>query len=144
MHPLKLNCSYAMVKGPLTTRDNSGEPLATSYHSKFLGTVDYLWYSDGLAPTKVLDTLPINVLKKTGGLPYKKLGSDHLALVSEFAFLEVVGVTEDRLSIKGDVCQYSDEPIIHTTNSSSWHAGSRQHGKQTGYCICQTEWHELN
>ncbi|KAG5618995.1 hypothetical protein H5410_018819 [Solanum commersonii] len=104
MHPLKLNSSYAMVKGPLTTRDNSGEPLATSYHSKFLGTVDYLWYSDGLAPTKVLDTLQINVLKKTGGLPYKKLDSDHLALVSEFAFLEVVGVTEDRLSIKGDVC----------------------------------------
>ncbi|XP_006341628.1 carbon catabolite repressor protein 4 homolog 3-like isoform X3 [Solanum tuberosum] len=104
MHPLKLNSSYAMVKGPLTTRDNSGEPLATSYHSKFLGTVDYLWYSDGLAPTKVLDTLPINVLKKTGGLPYKKLGSDHLALVSEFAFLEVVGATEDRLSVKGDIC----------------------------------------
>ncbi|XP_015067442.1 carbon catabolite repressor protein 4 homolog 3 isoform X2 [Solanum pennellii] len=104
MHPLKLNSSYAMVKGPLTTRDNSGEPLATSYHSKFLGTVDYLWYSHGLAPTKVLDTLPINVLKKTGGLPYKKLGSDHLALVSEFAFLEVIGATEDRLSVKGDIC----------------------------------------
>ncbi|MCD7458217.1 Carbon catabolite repressor protein 4 3 [Datura stramonium] len=100
MHPLKLNSSYAMVKGSLTTRDNGGEPLATSYHSKFLGTVDYLWYSDGLAPTKVLDTLPINVLKKTGGLPYKKLGSDHLALVSEFVFLEVDGgkkkATEDR------------------------------------------------
>lgn len=100
MHPLKLNSSYAMVKGSPTTRDNGGEPLATSYHSKFLGTVDYLWYSNGLAPTKVLDTLPINVLKKTGGLPYKNLGSDHLALASEFAFLEVVGgkneATEDR------------------------------------------------
>ncbi|CAN4088868.1 unnamed protein product [Withania somnifera] len=99
MHPLKLNSSYMMVQGSLTTRDNGGEPLATSYHSKFLGTVDYLWYSDGLAPTKVLDTLPINVLKRTGGLPYKKLGSDHLALASEFAFLEVVGgkneATED-------------------------------------------------
>ncbi|XP_047266038.1 carbon catabolite repressor protein 4 homolog 3 isoform X4 [Capsicum annuum] len=99
MHPLKLNSSYAIVKGSLTTRDDGGEPLATSYHSKFLGTVDYLWYSDGLTPTKVLDTLPVNVLKKTGGLPYKKLGSDHLALVSEFEFLEVVGdrkeATED-------------------------------------------------
>ncbi|XP_059303358.1 carbon catabolite repressor protein 4 homolog 3-like isoform X2 [Lycium ferocissimum] len=99
MHPLKLNSSYAMVKGSLTTRDNGGEPLATSYHSNFLGTVDYLWYSDGLAPTKVLDTLPINVLKETGGLPCKKFGSDHLSLVSEFVFLEVEGkneATEDR------------------------------------------------
>ncbi|XP_009789801.1 carbon catabolite repressor protein 4 homolog 3-like isoform X2 [Nicotiana sylvestris] len=88
LHPLKLNSSYAMVKGSQTTRDDNGEPLATSYHSKFLGTVDYLWYSDGLVATKVLDTLPINILKKTGGLPFKRMGSDHLALVSEFAFLE--------------------------------------------------------
>ncbi|KAM3380319.1 hypothetical protein P3S68_005892 [Capsicum galapagoense] len=58
-------------------------------------------YSEGLTPTKVLDTLPVNDLKKTDGLPYKKLGSDHLALVSEFEFLEVVGdkkeATEDRV-----------------------------------------------
>lgn len=74
VHPLKLNSSYASVKvihtklllihdnklrdksafsdhghgtrqGSTNTRDSTGEPLATSYHSKFLGTVDYLWYS---------------------------------------------------------------------------------------------------
>ncbi|WZY95131.1 hypothetical protein YC2023_067460 [Brassica napus] len=43
VHPLKLNSSYASVKGSTNTRDSIGEPLATSYHSKFLGTVDYLW-----------------------------------------------------------------------------------------------------
>ncbi|KAI5660167.1 hypothetical protein M9H77_28960 [Catharanthus roseus] len=86
VHPLKLNSSYATAMGSTGTRDSSGEPLVTSYHSKFLGTVDYLWYSDGLIPTKVLDTLPVNVLRETGGLPCEKLGSDHLALVSEFAF----------------------------------------------------------
>ncbi|XP_057952567.1 carbon catabolite repressor protein 4 homolog 3-like isoform X2 [Malania oleifera] len=85
-HPLQLNSSYATVEGSLRTRNSNGEPLATSYHSKFLGTVDYLWYSDGLVPVGVLDTLPIEILKRTGGLPYKKLGSDHLALVSEFGF----------------------------------------------------------
>ncbi|KAF2298785.1 hypothetical protein GH714_027555 [Hevea brasiliensis] len=85
-HPLKLNSSYAALKGSTRTRDLNGEPLATSYHSKFLGTVDYLWYSDGVVPIRVLDTLPFNTLKRTGGLPCKKLGSDHLALVSEFAF----------------------------------------------------------
>lgn len=69
VHPLKLNSSYATVKGSTRTRNSYGEPLATSYHSKFLGTVDYLWYSNGLVPTKVLDTLPLNILKKTGGLP---------------------------------------------------------------------------
>ncbi|KAF5179456.1 Carbon catabolite repressor protein 4-like protein [Thalictrum thalictroides] len=88
-HPLKLNSSYASVKvteGSKRTRDSYGEPLATSFHSKFLGTVDYLWYSEGIVPTRVLDTPPIEILQKTRGLPHKTLGSDHLALLSEFAF----------------------------------------------------------
>ncbi|KFK39180.1 hypothetical protein AALP_AA3G210600 [Arabis alpina] len=86
VHPLKLQSSYASVKGSSNTRDSVGEPLATSYHMKFLGTVDYLWYSDGLVAARVLDTLPIDALCKTKGLPCKELGSDHLALVSEFFF----------------------------------------------------------
>ncbi|KAK9996422.1 hypothetical protein SO802_021108 [Lithocarpus litseifolius] len=86
VHPLKIASSYATVKGSEKTRGCNGEPLATSYHSKFLGTVDYLWYSDGIVPTRVLDTIPLDVLQSTGGLPCKKVGSDHLALVSEFAF----------------------------------------------------------
>ncbi|KAF7813799.1 carbon catabolite repressor protein 4-like protein 3-like [Senna tora] len=86
MHPLKLNSSYATIKGSARTRGFNGEPLATSYHSKFLGTVDYLWYSGNIIPTRVLDTVPIDILRKTGGLPCKRVGSDHLALVSEFAF----------------------------------------------------------
>ncbi|XP_061344964.1 carbon catabolite repressor protein 4 homolog 3-like isoform X2 [Gastrolobium bilobum] len=84
VHPLKLNSSYAT--GSTSTRGFNGEPLATSYHSKFLGTVDYLWYSDGIVPTRVLDTVPISDLLRAGGLPCKKVGSDHLALVSEFSF----------------------------------------------------------
>ncbi|KAL5544721.1 hypothetical protein UlMin_008505 [Ulmus minor] len=85
-HPLRLNSSYATVRGSSRTREPNGEPLATSYHSKFLGTVDYLWYTDGLLSKRVLDTLSIDNLKRTGGLPCKEVGSDHLALVSEFAF----------------------------------------------------------
>ncbi|XP_059645153.1 carbon catabolite repressor protein 4 homolog 3 isoform X3 [Cornus florida] len=46
VHPLKLISSYATVKGSTKTRDSDGEPLATSYHSKFLGTVDYLCNDD--------------------------------------------------------------------------------------------------
>ncbi|KAM7471152.1 hypothetical protein LguiA_009335 [Lonicera macranthoides] len=88
VHPLKLNSSYATLKAPTLTRCSNGEPVATSYHSKFLGTVDYLWYSNGLVPTRVLDTIPIDILQKTRGLPYKNIGSDHLALVSEFSFTQ--------------------------------------------------------
>ncbi|KAH1251768.1 Carbon catabolite repressor protein 4 3 [Glycine max] len=86
VHPLKLNSSYATINGSTSTRGFNGEPLATSYHSKFLGTVDYLWYSDGIVPTRVLDTVSISDLLRAGGLPCKKVGSDHLALVSEFSF----------------------------------------------------------
>ncbi|KAI5382940.1 Carbon catabolite repressor protein 4 3, variant 2 [Lathyrus oleraceus] len=86
VHPLKLNSSYATVKGSASTRGFNGEPLATSYHSKFIGTVDYLWYSDGIVPTRVLDTVSISDLRRAGGLPCKKVGSDHLALLSEFSF----------------------------------------------------------
>ncbi|KAL6319526.1 hypothetical protein AAG906_014202 [Vitis piasezkii] len=88
VHPLKLKSSYATVKSSTRTRGFNGEPLATSYHSKFLGTVDYLWYSDGVVPTRVLDTLPVDILQGLGGLPCREVGSDHLALVSEFAFAQ--------------------------------------------------------
>ena len=33
------------MQGSTRSRNNIGEPLATSYHSKFMGTVDYIWYS---------------------------------------------------------------------------------------------------
>ncbi|XP_074577447.1 carbon catabolite repressor protein 4 homolog 3-like isoform X1 [Curcuma longa] len=87
-HDLNLQSSYATVKSTAMTRDCLGEPLATSYHSKFLGTVDYIWYSTGLACTRVLDTLPLDTLRTLGGLPCQDIGSDHLSLVAEFVFTE--------------------------------------------------------
>ncbi|GMH23352.1 hypothetical protein Nepgr_025195 [Nepenthes gracilis] len=86
LHYLKLCSAYPGVPGNLRTRDSMGEPLATSCHSKFMGTVDYIWHTEELIPVRVLDTLPVNVLRKMGGLPNKKWGSDHLALACEFAF----------------------------------------------------------
>ncbi|KAH7549308.1 hypothetical protein JRO89_XS13G0012600 [Xanthoceras sorbifolium] len=103
VHPLKLYSSYASVKGSTKTRGLNDEPLATSYHFKFFGTVDYIWYSNGLVPTRVLDTLLVDTLRRTGGLPSKSLGSDHLALVSEFAF--VPGTTKE-----GDKSTVSNYP----------------------------------
>lgn len=89
-HPLKLSSSYAMLKGNSNNRGLHGEPLATSYHKKFLGTVDYLWHTHGIECSRVLDTLPISVLKRTRGLPTREIGSDHLPIVAEFAFTESV------------------------------------------------------
>ncbi|XP_051151403.1 carbon catabolite repressor protein 4 homolog 6 [Andrographis paniculata] len=42
-HPLKLSSTYAEVESPSGSRDSSGEPLMTSYHRRFAGTVDYIW-----------------------------------------------------------------------------------------------------
>ncbi|XP_050376061.1 carbon catabolite repressor protein 4 homolog 5 isoform X2 [Argentina anserina] len=85
-HHLKLGSAYIGVPGSHRTRDRCGEPLATTYHSEFLGTVDYIWHTEDLVPVRVLETLPIDILKRTSGLPNKKWGSDHLALVCEMAF----------------------------------------------------------
>lgn len=89
-HPLKLCSSYAMLKGTSNNRGHHGEPMATSYHKKFLGTVDYLWYTPGLECSRVLDTLPMGVLRRTRGLPTREIGSDHLPLVAEFVFTEPI------------------------------------------------------
>ncbi|MCL7025534.1 hypothetical protein MKW94_013066 [Papaver nudicaule] len=85
-HSLKLSSAYVGVPGTSSTRDKHGEPLATSYHSKFKGTVDYIWHTEDLVPVGILETLPDNILRQTRGLPGEKWGSDHLAVVCELAF----------------------------------------------------------
>ncbi|KAL5142944.1 Carbon catabolite repressor protein 4 5 [Glycine soja] len=92
-HQLKLCSAYSGVPGNHRTRDDIGEPLATSYHSKFMGTVDYIWHSEDLIPVRVLETLPIDTLRRSRGLPSEKWGSDHLAVVCEFAFANNANVS---------------------------------------------------
>jgi mRNA deadenylase 3'-5' endonuclease subunit Ccr4 len=61
------------------SRDEMGEPLVTTtYHRKFMGTVDYIWHTDGLFVICVLDTLHVDVLERSHGLPSQKWGSSHL------------------------------------------------------------------
>eukprot|EP00250_Pteridium_aquilinum_P016851 c23325_g1_i1 orf=89-1543(+) len=85
-HNLKLESAYASIKGSVETRDTNNEPLVTTYHGNFRGTVDYIWFTGGLVSVKVLEVLPVHILQRTKGLPSKKWGSDHLALACEFAF----------------------------------------------------------
>ncbi|KAL8166481.1 hypothetical protein V2J09_007980 [Rumex salicifolius] len=85
-HPLKLTSTYTEVEGSSETRESSGEPVLTSYNACFMGTVDYIWRSEGIHTTRVLAPLSKNAVQWTQGFPTKKWGSDHIALVSELAF----------------------------------------------------------
>ncbi|CAK9176316.1 unnamed protein product [Ilex paraguariensis] len=85
-HPLQLRSTYAEVEDLSGRRDSNGEPLVTSYNRCFLGTVDYIWRSEGLQTIRVLAPMAKHTMLWTPGFPTKKWGSDHIALVSELAF----------------------------------------------------------
>ncbi|BBN70143.1 DNAse I-like superfamily protein [Prunus dulcis] len=86
-HPLKLRSTYTEVEDCAGARDSNGEPLVTSYNRCFLGTVDYIWRSEGLQTVRVLAPIPKHAMQWTSGFPTKKWGSDHIALASELAFV---------------------------------------------------------
>lgn len=88
-HPLRLRSAYQSVAG--------AEPLYTTAHDKFLGTVDYIFYTPeaphlesgemfggaGLRPLSVLKPPPLRTLQH--GLPCTAWPSDHVCLVADFA-----------------------------------------------------------
>lgn len=92
-HPLHLRSTYSETEDLLGTRDANGEPLITSYHRCFCGTVDYIWRSEGLQTVKVLSPMRREAMQWTAGFPTKKWGSDHIALVAQLAFVQ--GTHED-------------------------------------------------
>ena len=70
------------------------EPAFTSAHTRFLGTVDYIWFTDQpltgsgarLAPARVLAPPPLAALP--AGLPTRQYGSDHLAVAADFVWVD--------------------------------------------------------
>ncbi|OMO79944.1 Endonuclease/exonuclease/phosphatase [Corchorus capsularis] len=91
-HSLQLKSTYTEVKElelsvNSGTRDSNGEPLVTSYNRRFLGSVDYIWRSQGLHTVRVLAPFPKHAMQYwTPGFPTDKWASDHIALASELAF----------------------------------------------------------
>lgn len=83
LHSLK--SAYLQAKRQGMTNQ---EPDVTSCHLKFCGTVDYIWYTDSLRSLRVLDTPPVSVVDRFGGLPSRDLPSDHLSLVCDFLFTD--------------------------------------------------------
>ncbi|KAJ4883029.1 Carbon catabolite repressor protein 4-like protein 6 [Raphanus sativus] len=90
-HALELKSAYSEIEGKANTRDENGEPVVTSYHRCFMGTVDYIWRSEGLQTVRVLAPIPKQAMQWTPGFPTPKWGSDHIALVSELAFCSSEG-----------------------------------------------------
>ncbi|KAH9612172.1 hypothetical protein KSS87_007728, partial [Heliosperma pusillum] len=68
-HTLKLRSTYTEVVGSSGTRDQCGEPLVTSYNRRFMGTVDYIWRSEGLQTVRVLAPIRKDVMQPCGGFP---------------------------------------------------------------------------
>uniref|UniRef100_A0A0E0PW51 Endonuclease/exonuclease/phosphatase domain-containing protein n=1 Tax=Oryza rufipogon TaxID=4529 RepID=A0A0E0PW51_ORYRU len=107
--PMERRRSKKCNWGNSNNRGHHGEPLATSYHKKFLGTVDYLWYTAGLECSRVLDTLPVGFLRRTRGLPTREIGSDHLPIVAEFVFTESAASTDSDQEDESDEDKESEE-----------------------------------
>jgi endonuclease/exonuclease/phosphatase family metal-dependent hydrolase len=85
-HPLRLASAHAAAAGC--------EPAFTSAHGKFVGTVDYVWFTPAalgggrtaLAPTRVLAPPPLASLP--AGLPSLDYPSDHVSVVVDFVATE--------------------------------------------------------
>jgi mRNA deadenylase 3'-5' endonuclease subunit Ccr4 len=82
-HPLKLHSAFATVTGE--------EPVYTTVHDKYVGTVDYIFYTPeahcnfgniSLRPFRARAPPPLRTLHY--GLPSKSWPSDHVCLVVDF------------------------------------------------------------
>jgi mRNA deadenylase 3'-5' endonuclease subunit Ccr4 len=84
---MKLRSVYSEVEGEPGSRGARGEPVVTTFHRMFKGTVDYIWRSEDLRTVRVLDTPPASVLLRDKEMPSKRWASDHLALACELSFV---------------------------------------------------------
>uniref|UniRef100_A0A7S0CTS6 Endonuclease/exonuclease/phosphatase domain-containing protein n=2 Tax=Amorphochlora amoebiformis TaxID=1561963 RepID=A0A7S0CTS6_9EUKA len=76
-HTLPLESAYAAI----------GEPKYTNYTGHYIGTLDYIWYSNGtLRPVAILEIDDEKHLKKQTALPSPQYPSDHIFLLAEFAW----------------------------------------------------------
>lgn len=64
------NLAFFMLQDSSGTRDTTGEPAVTSYHRRFMGTVDYMWLVTPQV-SLVLDVLLVYLLESRLLLDYK-------------------------------------------------------------------------
>ena len=88
-HPFHFSSAYAQARGLLSDGSlTTGEPVFTTYHRRFRGTVDYIFFDADVDMhcTGVLEMLPLHTLRRLGSIPHKHWCSDHLSLVASFAW----------------------------------------------------------
>ncbi|CAI5985531.1 unnamed protein product [Closterium sp. NIES-64] len=83
-HPLKLKSAYSQAPTENRHACPKGEPLLTSFHANFCGTVDYIWHTHELEVQRVLDVLPVSHFAHNGAMPTRRWPSDHFSLIAEF------------------------------------------------------------
>jgi CCR4-NOT transcription complex subunit 6 len=67
---------------------NSNEPLFTNCTRDFLGTLDYIFYTENtLGVESLLELLDESKLRKDTALPSPEWSSDHIALLAEFRYM---------------------------------------------------------
>lgn len=101
-HQLPLVSAYTALAHPGVTSSanpevhrervdpHTHEPIFTNYSADFNGTLDYIFYTaNSLVPASLLELPDKSVAagqSGNGGLPNPQWGSDHIALMAEFAF----------------------------------------------------------
>eukprot|EP00938_MAST-03A_sp_MAST-3A-sp1_P000530 g530.t1 len=98
-HELSLHSAYSES----ATTKSTGEPAFTTYHSRFKGTVDYIWYGKGLNRLKVLEMIPKTILDRFSGLPSAKWSSDHMSLCAEFEFSSSSSLSSSSVKTQEDI-----------------------------------------
>jgi CCR4-NOT transcription complex subunit 6 len=95
-HSLPLTSAYSALGrmngvGPMLDRPrwhmdpSSDEPFFTNCTRDFLGTLDYIFYTDNsLEVESLLELLDEERLRKDTALPSPEWSSDHIALLAEF------------------------------------------------------------
>lgn len=79
---LELSSAYAQ----LPTKECTGEPKFTTFHSGTKGTVDYMWFtSSSLHCHGVVEFTPAGILFARKELPTPAHPSDHLSLIADFS-----------------------------------------------------------
>lgn len=78
-HTLQLRSAYASI---------AGEPVYTSLHNRFMGTLDYIFYTDFLQVKRVLSVPDLRFVcpkhVRRPMLPSRHFPSDHISLVVDF------------------------------------------------------------
>jgi len=62
------------------------EPEFTTCHAKFVGTNDYIWYTPGIEPIRVLRCPSLEEVLQHRRLPSVRHASDHISMVVDFIF----------------------------------------------------------